>query len=324
MELRTLGKSGLQVSAIAFGAGPIAGLMVGGNAEAQEAAVRRALELGINWFDTAATYGQGESERSLGAALRQCAAGREFQIATKVRLQPDELHDIVGAVRRSVEQSRQRLGVARVQLLQLHNSVTRNRGDLPTSITSQDVLGRGGVVEAFRQLQAAGVVGHLGFTALGDIDSLRQLLHSGHFTAAQVPLSLLTCVPGSDQSAGSIDVDYAALAGECAANGVGVIAIRVFAGGALALQEPSPYTHVTKFFTLDLYQRDRQRAERIAAALPGGMSLTEAAVRFVVAQPAVTTAVIGFAADTQITEAVDFARRGPLERKTLETILTER
>ncbi|HEU0068685.1 MAG TPA: aldo/keto reductase, partial [Nitrospiraceae bacterium] len=268
MEFRKLGKSGLQVSAIAFGAGPIAGLMVGGTAAAQEIAVSRALELGINWFDTAATYGQGESERSLGAVLRKCADGRRFQVATEVRLQSEDLHDIAGAVRRSVQESLQRLGVERVQLLQLHNSVTEKRGDLPTSVTVEDVLGHGGIVDAFRQLQAERVVEHFGFTALGDMNSLRQLIHSGHFTAAQVPLSLLTFVSGTDQSAGSIDVDYAALASECAANGVGVIAIRVFAGGALALQEPSPYTHVTKFFTLDLYQRDRQRAERLAAVLP--------------------------------------------------------
>ena len=72
VEFRTLGKSGLRISAVSFGAGPISGLMVGTDKTSQRQTVQRALQSGINWFDTAATYGDGASERSLGPALAEC------------------------------------------------------------------------------------------------------------------------------------------------------------------------------------------------------------------------------------------------------------
>ena len=75
-------------------------------------------------------------------------------------------------------------------------------------------------------------------------------------------------------------MDYPRLVDECAAQDIGVIAIRVFAGGALSHQPPSAHTKTTKFFPLDLYERDRQRAARLESVL-GGISLPEASLRFV-------------------------------------------
>ena len=70
METRILGKTGLKVSVLSFGCGAVGGLMVKGTAADQERAVARALELGINYFDTAPMYGNGESERNLGRVLQ--------------------------------------------------------------------------------------------------------------------------------------------------------------------------------------------------------------------------------------------------------------
>src|SRR2546429_282784 len=66
MDTRTLGRTGLEVSVLGFGCGAVGGLMVRGSPGDQERAVARAIELGINYFDTAAMYGNGESERNLG------------------------------------------------------------------------------------------------------------------------------------------------------------------------------------------------------------------------------------------------------------------
>lgn len=345
MQYRELGTAGLRVSSVAFGAGPISGLMVGeidgdtdGNtAERQTACVRRALELGINWFDTAATYGDGQSERSLGSALRAASlhdlpghdlpvhdlpersalsgeAGHAgVNVATKVRLFPEQLGDIRQAVLDSFMASLERLGLERVTLIQLHNSVTERREQLPTSVTPEDVLGRGGVVEAFEQLRSRALVSHFGFTGLGDAASLDALVRDGPFATVQIPYSLLTPVSGSDRSAGSTDVDYEELLRQCHRRGIGTIAIRVFAGGALTRQEPSPYTYKTKFFSLDLFRRDRERAERLAARLPRGMSLEEATVRFVLGTPSVSVALVGFASPAEIEEAARYAAAGPLE-----------
>ena len=125
MLYRTLGRTGIRVSVIAFGAGPVPGLMTADGRQAEQVAtVRRAIDSGINWFDTAATYGAGKSEENLGMALRERDAVGKIDVATKVRLAAEHLSDIRGSVLRSVESSLQRLGVPQVSLLQLHNSVT--------------------------------------------------------------------------------------------------------------------------------------------------------------------------------------------------------
>lgn len=313
MECRRLGQSQLAISAVSFGAGPVSGLMVGDDATAQQQTVRAALDAGINWFDTAATYGDGRSEQSLAEALQTCSPDEATMIATKVRLMPDQLDDIPAAVHASFDDSLQRLGRERVQLLQLHNSVTAERGDLPTSICVRDVLGSGGVLEAFERLRQDGRVEAFGFTGLGDQQSLRELITSGQFTAAQVPVSLLTPFAAPGQSDGSINVDYRQLVEDCQQHDVGVIAIRVFAGGALVGKPPSPHTHRTKFFTLDIYQRDQHQAAQLARVLPPEISLPEASLRYVLSRPGVSTALLGLGSPQEVLQAQTSAAKGPLE-----------
>src|SRR3954447_12794562 len=121
MHYRTLGRTGLRVSVLAFGAGPVSGLMTSDDHARQTAVLRRAVERGINWIDTAPGYGAGKSETNVGRALREFDGADAVHIATKVRLAGDDLTDIAGSVRRSVEQSLARLGRPSVTLLQLHN-----------------------------------------------------------------------------------------------------------------------------------------------------------------------------------------------------------
>src|SRR5262249_53197993 len=124
MQYRPLGTTGIRISAISFGAGPVPDLLTRSDAAAEQlATVRAALEAGINWFDTAPTYGQGQSESSLGAALTTLTP-RDAHVATKVRLPAEELPDIHRFVAKSAEASLQRLNRSKVTLLQLHNSVT--------------------------------------------------------------------------------------------------------------------------------------------------------------------------------------------------------
>lgn len=77
MEYRSLGRTGLRVSALGFGCSNGAGLMVRGAPKDRERTVARALELGINYFDTAPSYGDGLSELHLGDALRALRAQKE-------------------------------------------------------------------------------------------------------------------------------------------------------------------------------------------------------------------------------------------------------
>ncbi len=303
---RPLGRTGLDVSVLALGAGPIPALMTGDASDRQRAVLQRALEHGINWIDTAASYGEGRSEQNLGDSLRDLGATDQFHLATKVRLMPDQLarRSIREIVRDSVAGSLQRLGVERITLLQLHNSVTGNRGDLPTSLTPGDVLGPQGVCQAMQELRDEGTVAHLGLTGLGPVSALRELIASGRFDTLQVPYHLLNPTAGQLPPPGWTETDHGQVIDDCAAAGLGVFAIRVYAGGAILGRPPAEHTYTTRFFPLDLYQRDSQRASTLAAALTGDESLQQAALRFAIDNQAVTSAIIGFSETAHVDDAV--------------------
>jgi aryl-alcohol dehydrogenase-like predicted oxidoreductase len=304
MQYRALGKTNIEISALSFGAGPVSSLMVGDDGDRQRAVVRRAVELGINWFDTAATYGAGQSERNLGRVFDELGIAAQVHVATKVRLMPDDLGDIRGAVRRSFEGSLERLQLQRVTLLQLHNSVTRQRGDEPTSVTPRDVLGSGGITEALEQLRAEGLIGHLGLTGIGDPTALKEVVRSGQFATIQVPYHLLNPSAGRSMPAGFAETNYGNIIAACSENQMGVLAIRVLAGGALANHPPGPHTLKTPFFPLELYQRDLRRASCLQTTLGADRQLPREAIRFALSHPSVSSALIGFAEPEQIDEAV--------------------
>ena len=304
MQYRRLGKTGISISAISFGAGPISQLLVGHEVEKQRAVVAHAIERGINWFDTAATYGAGQSETNLGRVLNELNAAQRVHVATKVRLMPEDLGDIGGAIRRSLEGSLERLRLPRVTLLQIHNSVTANRGDEPTSITPGDVLGASGIADIFDQLRGEGLAQHVGLTGIGQPAALREVVASGRFETMQVPYHLLNPTAGWQFRGRGLETDYGNIIGECGRQGMGVLAIRVLAGGALVGNPPSPHTLKTPFFPLALYERDRTRADRVRRILGLHAPLAEYAVQFALAHPFVHSALIGFADMEQIDQAL--------------------
>src|SRR6516162_11638394 len=122
MDKRRFGRTGLDVSLLGFGCGAVGGLMIKGTAADQERAVGRALELGINYFDTAAMYGNGESERNLGRVLKSLQP--DIFVGTKVRVPDGERSRIGAAITSSLDASLQRLQLDRVDLFQLHNHIT--------------------------------------------------------------------------------------------------------------------------------------------------------------------------------------------------------
>lgn len=323
MEYRLLGNTGLRVSAISFGAGPVPALMTDEEqATIQLQTVHRALEAGINWFDTAATYGNGKSEENLGVALKELGALNNVHVATKVRLMTEQLDNIEANVRNSVMGSLKRLQLERVTLIQLHNAITQNRGDQYTAVTPKDVLGPGGVLEAFETLKSEGLVQHLGLTGLGDTSALVEVIRSEAFETIQACYNILNLSAGQPMPGGFDGIDYGNIIAACVSRGMGVIAIRVLAGGAVAGSPPSEYTLKARVFPLFLYERDMARAARLEQALPSGMNLKEAAVRFVLSNPDISTALIGFSKPEQIDETIRFCSAGPLSKQMIEILTT--
>ena len=126
MQLRVFGRTGMQLSVLGFGCGAVGGLMVRGDAADQERTVARAIAAGVNYFDTAVLYGDGESEKNLGRVLQQLKPANVI-VGTKVRVPPGEFGRIDEAVTTSLEGSLARLRLDRVDILHLHNPITEQR-----------------------------------------------------------------------------------------------------------------------------------------------------------------------------------------------------
>ena len=168
MEMRTFGRTGMQVSLFGFGCGAVGGLMVRGAPADQERAVARALEAGINYFDTAAMYGNGESEKNLGRVLARLKPN--VIVGTKVRIPSADFGRIAAVVAESLEASLKRMGREQVDIFHLHNAITRAGGG--ESIAAKVVLDE--VVPAFEALRRQGKTRFLGITAVGDTAALHQ------------------------------------------------------------------------------------------------------------------------------------------------------
>ena len=126
MEYRPLGGTGLNVSEIGFGCGNVGGLMIRGEHADQVKAAARAMELGINYFDTASSYGDGVSETNLGRVLNELAA--EIYVGTKFRVTTNVPGEIKNNAIASVNESLRRMRREQVDLIQLHNHVSSSPG----------------------------------------------------------------------------------------------------------------------------------------------------------------------------------------------------
>ncbi len=319
MERRTLGRTGLSVSALGFGCGDVGGLIVRGTPADRERAVARALELGINYFDTAASYGRGESEKNLGQVLK--ALRPDIVLGTKFRIDPGDRAHVAEAVTASLEASLGRLGLERVDLFQLHNRVSDTGQDRP--LDPGAVLDQ--VVPALERLQRQGKIGFFGITALGDTPALHRVIDAGRLYTAQVCYNLLNPSAGTALPPGYPAQDFGALLERTRAAQMGVIAIRVLAAGALSgveTRHPVAIPTVDPIASGPDYAADVARARRLEALVGEGHaeSLVDAAIRFAISNTAVTTALVGYSSLEHLEYAAASANRGPLSRAALDRL----
>src|SRR6202035_516995 len=104
MEMRVYGRTGMQLSVLGFGCGAVGGLMVRGDPRDQERTVAEALAAGVNYFDTAVQYGNGESEKNLGRILHVLKPANVV-VGTKVRLPSSAFGRIAETITTSLEGS---------------------------------------------------------------------------------------------------------------------------------------------------------------------------------------------------------------------------
>lgn len=317
MQFRRLGRTGLKISEIGFGCGNVGGLMVRASHEEEVGTVRRALDLGINYFDTAAGYGDGKSETNLGRVLEEI--GAQVTLATKVRLGPDALPNLPAATIASVEQSLERLRRKSADLIQLHTRVTTERRGKRFSLTPAEVLGPGGVLEGFKMLRDRGKVRFFGFSGLGEPEALHALIASGEFDSVQAYYNLLNPSAGQPVVPGFSALDYGMLIDRSAAQGMGIVVIRVLAAGILtATPEAGGGSSPEPLSPGSDYALDVARARRLGFLIADDVkTLTQAAIRFALMKPQVSTVLVGFSNLDHIEEAVACSGAGGLSQNAL-------
>jgi aryl-alcohol dehydrogenase-like predicted oxidoreductase len=230
-----------------------------------------------------------------------------------VRIPPDELGDIPRAITRSLEASLRRLGMERVDLLQLHNPITVERR--ARTVSARDVLDA--VVPALSRLREQGKTRFFGVTALGDTAALGEVIGAGALDTAQVCYNLLNPTAAHEVPAGFPAQDFGRLLARCRERRTGAIVIRVLAAGALSgapARHPIAAPAVDPIASGPDYATDLRRARVFGALVEEGHveSLVEASLRFALAADAVSTVLLGYSSFEQLETAAACVARGPL------------
>lgn len=321
MQYRQLGNTALRISEIGFGTGDNAGLMVLATQEERQQAVERALDLGINYFDTSPDYGKGRSERHLGQALKDL--GREAIITTKVEIMPEHLDAIAERVEVSVNESLQRLGMDSVDIVQIHNPPAAKHDTsirVWTPVTVDDMLRPGGALEGLKRLRDQGKVRYFGFACEhAEPEPMKALLDTGEFHLVNVWYNLLNPTAGVAPQPGLVvSHDYGQVIDYAQARGVGVAVIRPLAAGALTRQaegKEGRHPLASSFHmssSMAGYMAEVRKASAFNFLVTESRSLPQAAYQFLLRHPGVTTVISGPSDVHQLEEISQWSDTPPL------------
>jgi aryl-alcohol dehydrogenase-like predicted oxidoreductase len=311
MQYRELGRTGWNVSTISFGAWAIGGTW--GNVKDEEslAALHRALDLGVNFFDTADVYGDGRSEQLL-ARLRK-ERKEPFYVATKAgrRLDP---HVAAGYNKENltafVERSLKNLEVEALDLVQLHCPPT-------------DVFYMPEVFDVLDGLVKAGKLRHYG-VSVEKVEEALKAIEYPNVKTVQIIFNMFRQRP--------TDLFF----GEAERRKVGILARVPLSSGMLTgkmtrtsafaeddhrhfNRQGESFDRGETFSGLD-YEIGLQAVEELRALVPPGMSMSQMALRWILMFPAVTCAIPGAKRPSQVEENVAAADLPSLSEKTMNQV----
>lgn len=308
MQSRRFGRTGLSVPAVTYGGGWVGGLLIHQDFDVAAEALDRAVSADMDWIDTAASYGDGASETVIGRWLAARAADERPRISTKFRIDPAE-GDFAGQIRRSVEASFQRLGVSRVEVVTLHNQI--GGSTRPNTLPPDAVLGKGGVADVMQGLSEEGLFNHLGMTALGEPALVRQVVESGRFDVAQVYYNAINPTAGWSAPPAWNTTDFSGLLAACQAQDMGTMGIRIFAAGHLATTER--HDRQAPITANSTAEAEEARVAEVWKILgPEYGTPAQAALRFGLSEPALSTIVVGLAELDHLDQVLAAEAAGPL------------
>lgn len=324
MLYRAIGSTDLQASEIGFGTAATSGLMTRGELTDQRKIVVRALELGINYFDTAPDYGDGVAEANLGSLLREL--GVRPIITTKVEVRKENLDDIAGHVERSVNESLSRLQVDYLDVVQLHNGPTITRPEIEGRVYRvlgiEDYLATNGALEGLERVRRKGKTRFLGFVVRGDDrEPVRQLIDTGLFHILNVPYTLLNPTAGMERPYRmDTEPDYGDVISYAKSKGVGTAIYSPLAAGLLTDQIAGGGSYHPLSRSYSAREPDVRRAQALRFLSGDSHSLAQAAYQFILMNSGVTTAISGVSDIVQLEEVVKTSGAGPLSSENMARI----
>jgi D-threo-aldose 1-dehydrogenase len=288
LPTRPLGGTGLAVTALCVGGGPLGSMPQNFgyevSAERGVATARRVLDGPINFLDTAAGYSDGESERRIGAALADRGGLPDgFVLATKVDRDADTGDFSGDQVRRSAAGSLARLGLETIQLLYLHD---------PEHISYEDGMAAGGPVEALLRLRDEGVAQHIGLAG-GPVELMSRYLKTGAFEVL-ITHNRWTLVDRSANDLISAAVD----------RGIGVVNGAPFGGGMLAKGTAHSTDYAYRPAPPAIVERVRQMETACARY---SVPLPAAALQFSMRDPRITSTIVGISRPERVDETLRLA-----------------
>ena len=320
---RPVGSTGIEASALGFGTGDNAGLMVLGSPADQRRAVDEAIAAGINYFDTSPDYGRGRAEENLGRALK----GRrgDVLITTKVEIMPADRCRLAKKVVESVDQSLRRLQTDHVDILMIHNPPAHaNQWERTTwaPLVKDDYLRDGGALDGLARVIASGKARFGGIACEHAApDVVAELVAQPHVQVLNVWLNVLNPSSLLDAAPTAIEgvADYRGIAVSAARHGVGIAGFRALGGGALmsaAADTLVRHPIAGGTFTRDaaVYKREVELASRLVKRLGIGSANAMAAIayRFNITDPRIFSTVAGFSELSHLRGAIAAVANGPL------------
>jgi D-threo-aldose 1-dehydrogenase len=287
---RRFGATGLTVGALCVGCAELGNMpetFAYAVSEDQALATIRAIFRGpVTFVDTAASYGDGESERRIGTVLREIGgvpAG--FVVATKADRDARNGDFSGDQIRRSIERSLNLLGLDYLPLLYLHD---------PEHAPFEEIMAKGGPVDVMRRFVADGVVGHIG-VAGGPADLMIRYVETGAFEAVITHNRYTLLNRSADR-----------LLTVAAQHGLGVANAAPYGSGILA-KGPSAYP---RYAYQDATDDVVDRARRIEALCrEAGVPMAAVALQFSMRDSRIHSTIVGMSKPERLQQTVEFASR---------------
>ena len=294
LDYRPIDKTNLKLSALSFGTMRFA------DDDSAAEAVKKAIDCGINYFDVAPAYCGKTSERRLGLGLK---GAKRSKLIVTAKSSPGDGGEGVGEVhrpdigfgintadqaRRQIERSMQIIGVDHLNVYHLW-AIHHDR-------IFDEAMKSGGFLEGVKKAQGAGLIDYIGLTTHMPADNIIGYLQRFDFDMITIPFHLR-------------DTSRAAAVQYCADHGIGVIAMNPLAGGALAKPAQSLQAIASSILS-----------QSSTLSLSKGAAMTEAALRFLLGYPGVTSALVGFTYASQVEEDVAHAAKGGLSAEAMDAL----